>query len=165
MDPYRRATRNPSRSANVSAIDFSVGRGKTGVDLRFHPKDKFMALPKDQQDELSDWLSTKEGRKSKRQYFASKRNSSGSKTDGHEDKENNGKRKSDAKANNWKKKFKKALKSEQGLKTVMSVLASEEKENQALVSMLKASFASSPSKHEPLCICIINLVQPTSDFY
>ena len=146
VDPYRRTTRNPNRSANVSAIDFSVGRGKTGVDLRFHPKDKYMELPKDQQDELSDWLSTKEGKKSKREYFASRRKNSGNKTGDSDGKENYGKRKADTKANNWKKKFKRALKSERGLKTVMSVLADEEKENQALVSMLKASLTSSPVK-------------------
>ena len=41
VDPYRRSTRNATRNANVSAIDFSAGRGSTGVDLRFHPKISF----------------------------------------------------------------------------------------------------------------------------
>ena len=41
-DPYRRPTRTNTRDANVSAIDFSAGRGNTGVDLRFHPKHKFL---------------------------------------------------------------------------------------------------------------------------
>ena len=42
IDPYRRLTRINTRDANVSAIDFSAGRGNTGVDLRFHPKHKFL---------------------------------------------------------------------------------------------------------------------------
>ena len=55
VDPYRRSTRqNNDRDANISAIDFGAGRGSTGVDLRFHPKDKFVALPQDQKDELAN---------------------------------------------------------------------------------------------------------------
>ena len=42
IDPYCRSTRTNTRDANVSAIDFSAGRGNTGVDLRFHPKHKFL---------------------------------------------------------------------------------------------------------------------------
>ena len=42
IDPYRRSTRTNTRDVNVSAIDFSAGRGNTGVDLRFHPKHKFL---------------------------------------------------------------------------------------------------------------------------
>ena len=49
VDPYRRPVRNPIRNADISAI---AGRGSTGVDLRFHPKDKFLSLPQDQQQEL-----------------------------------------------------------------------------------------------------------------
>jgi len=52
VDPYRRSTRNPTRNADISEIDFSAGRGSTGFYLRFHPKDKFLALPQDQQPEL-----------------------------------------------------------------------------------------------------------------
>ena len=70
VDPYRRSTRqNNNRDANVSAIDFGAGRGSTGVDLRFHPKDKFVALPQDQKDELREWLSTNEGKQSKKEFF------------------------------------------------------------------------------------------------
>jgi len=39
VDPYGRSIRSPTRSADVSAL---AGRESTGVDLRFHPKDKFL---------------------------------------------------------------------------------------------------------------------------
>ena len=45
IDPYRRSTRTNTRDVNIYAIDFSAGRGNTGVDLRFHPKHKFLELP------------------------------------------------------------------------------------------------------------------------
>ena len=43
---------------------------------------------------------------------------------------------------NWKKKFKKALKTDKGLKTVMSILASEEKNNMAFVEALTSAIPS-----------------------
>ena len=42
---------------------------------------------------------------------------------------------------NWKKKFKKAMKYPQGLKSVICVLAEEEKINNSLVAAIKASAA------------------------
>ena len=42
IDPYRRSTRTNNRDVNVSAIDFSAGKGDTGVDLVFHPKHNFL---------------------------------------------------------------------------------------------------------------------------
>ena len=54
IDPYRRLTRTNTRDANVSAIDFSAGRENTGVDLRFHPKHKFLELPQEQKNELTN---------------------------------------------------------------------------------------------------------------
>ena len=123
MDPYRHSTRKSSGNANMSAIDFSAGRGSTDADLRFHPKDKLVTLLQDQQDELREWLMMKEGKKSKKEFFKKQE----------ENEENGGgcKRKADEKLGNgnWKKKLKKAIKSEKGLKTVMSILASEEKNN------------------------------------
>ena len=47
IDPYRGLTRTNTRDANVSAIDYSAGRWNTGVDLRFHPRHKFLELPQD----------------------------------------------------------------------------------------------------------------------
>ena len=44
VDPHRRPIRNPTRNADISAL---AGRGSTGIDLRFHPKDKFLSLPQD----------------------------------------------------------------------------------------------------------------------
>jgi len=40
---------------------------------------------------------------------------------------------------NWKKKFKKALRTEKGLKTIMSILASEEKSNKEFVAALTSA--------------------------
>ena len=44
IDPYRRSTSTNTCNANVYAIDFSAGRGNTGVDLRFHPNHKFFVI-------------------------------------------------------------------------------------------------------------------------
>ena len=55
VDPYHRSTcQNNDQDANISAIDFGAGRRSTGVDLRFHPKNKFVALPQNQKDELRE---------------------------------------------------------------------------------------------------------------
>ena len=132
VDPYRRPIRNPTRSADVSAL---AGRGSTGVDLRFHPKDKFLSLPHDQQQELREWLRTKDGQKSKKEFFMKSSNDKN---------EESKKRNADTKqGGNWKKKFKKALKSDKGLKTVMSILSSEEKSNMAFVQALTSSTSNS----------------------
>ena len=62
VDPYQRSQRGTStKGATVSAIDFSGGRGSTGVDLRWHHKKEFMSLPAEQRDELSTWIKTNEG--------------------------------------------------------------------------------------------------------
>ena len=74
VDPYRRSTRqNHNRDANVSAVDFAASRGSTGVNLRFHPKDEFIALQQDQKDELREWLSTNEGKQTKKEFFQDKK--------------------------------------------------------------------------------------------
>ena len=93
IDLYRRPTRTNTRDANVSAIDFSAGRGNTGVDLLFHPKHKFLELPQDQKDELTNWLSTNDGKKAKESFFSSKKNTNSGTTG---DRKN--KRKSDGNA-------------------------------------------------------------------
>ena len=56
VDPFCCATRTNARNANILAIDFSAGRGTTGVDLCFYPHDKFQVLPQEQQDELKEWI-------------------------------------------------------------------------------------------------------------
>ena len=136
VDPYRRTTR-PGRNAQISAIDFAAGRGKSGVDLRFHPREEFLQLPDDQKDELRAFLETNEGKKSKKAYYA-KLNKKDK-----EEKENKKRKGGDNPANGtWKKKMKRALKTEQGLKAVMAILAEEETNNQALVAAFTGSAAT-----------------------
>ena len=131
VDPYRRPIRNPTRSADVSTL---AGRGSTGVDPRFHPKDKFLSLPQDQQQELREWLRTKDGEKSKKEFFMKSSNDKN---------EESKKRNADnIQGGNWKKRFKKALRSSKGLKTVMSILASDEKNNMTFVQVLTSSISN-----------------------
>ena len=132
VDPYRRSSRNSTRQANISSIDFSAGRGSSGVDLRWHTRKEFLKLSKAQKDELSDWLKTDEGKKHKQERLKA----NGAKKD-----EPN-KRKNEEKAGNWKKKFKKAIKTDKGLKSIMSIMATEEQSNRALVTALAAASAT-----------------------
>jgi hypothetical protein len=133
VDPYKRSQRMPGnpKEANVSGIDFNAGRGETGVDLRWHPKSEFMKLSQEQRNELSSWQKTDEGRKTitaSRKAHLKKRNSP---TTPSPNKPNmNGK--------TWKSKFKKALRTDKGLKTVMSLMAEEEKTNTAFVAALQS---------------------------
>ena len=65
MDPYHRFQRasQGKAGANISSIDFSAGRGKTGVDLRWHHPQEFKALPSNQKDELVTWQKSQDGQK------------------------------------------------------------------------------------------------------
>jgi hypothetical protein len=137
VDPYYRSIRNNSRQANVSSIDFRAGRGSSGVDLRWHTRKEFLKLSKEQKDELSDWLKTDEGKKHKKERFQSDGNT----------KDGSHKRKADDKSSggNWKKKFRKAIKTDKGLKSIMSIMASEEQNNQALMSALAAATTLLPT--------------------
>ena len=129
VDPYKRGSRNTNRGASISALDFSAGRGSTGVDLRFHPKKEYEALSGDKRAELIEWLGTADGKKHKREYFRDlKKNKKSSSSN---------KQKSGDNGGNWKKKMRQALKTDKGLKSVMSIMAAEEKSNQALVSALQ----------------------------
>ena len=129
VDSYRRSTRqNNDQDANISTIDFGAGRGSTGVDLRFYPKDKFVALPQDQKDELREQLSTNEGKQSKKEFFQDKNSNK---------RDDDNKRKRDNNAGgNWKKKLKSAMKTEKGLKAVFAILGEEESSNQSFASAL-----------------------------
>ena len=63
VDPYRRSQRQPGKpTAQISAIDFSSGRGDSGVDLRWHTPQEFKALNQDQKDELVSWQKTPDGK-------------------------------------------------------------------------------------------------------
>ena len=140
VDPYRRSQRTPTntgRTATISAIDFSAGRGNSGVDLRWHPKKEFKTLSDDQKEELLTWMKSNEGKKvmkDSRKAFSKKR-----KAEQGGDKQNN----SPSNGTNWKKKMKKALKSSNGIATVMAVLAEEERKNTALQSALRAATPTS----------------------
>jgi hypothetical protein len=144
VDPYRKSQRSGgsgnSRGAQVSAIDFSAGRGTTGVDLRWHPRREFKNLSDEQRDELTKWMKTNDGKKSlkkSRDTFEKKRKSGGSNYD---DKKSSNP-KSDG---NWKKKFKKALGTPKGLAHVMSVMAEEEASNKALIAAIQSIQPSLP---------------------
>ena len=135
VDPYKRSTRSSQnssgRQAHISAIDFSGGRGDTGVDLRWHTPKEYAKLSSDAKDELNAWLRTGEGKRHRAE--AKKKDSSGG-----------GKRKSDdSKGGNgnkgWKKKLRSKMQTEKGLASVMSVLQEQESTNQAFVAALAAS--------------------------
>ena len=69
VDPFVPNNRNNrgrnGRNANVSQM-LVGGRGKSGVDLRWHSKPQFRELKEDQKDELMKWLKdTPSGRKCK----------------------------------------------------------------------------------------------------
>ena len=44
VDPYRRTSRGSGRNVYVSSIDFKAGRGSSGVDLRWHPREDYLKL-------------------------------------------------------------------------------------------------------------------------
>ena len=69
VDPYRRKNRGIGRNADVSSIDFKTGRRSSGVDLRWHPKEEFVKLSPEQNDELRNWMKTAEGMKQKKLNF------------------------------------------------------------------------------------------------
>ena len=129
VDPYRRTSRGSSRNAAVSSIDFKAGRGSSGVDLRWHPKDEYFKLSREQKNELASWLNSPEGIKEKRKNF---------RTDNRK-RDQPQKRKANSGGKDQKSKFLKAIKTDSGLKSIMSIMATEEQTNQALVSALVAS--------------------------
>ena len=47
VDPYRRSRRSSDHNDVLSSIDFNTGRGSSGIDLRWHPKDYFVKLSKE----------------------------------------------------------------------------------------------------------------------
>ena len=52
IDPYYRSICSAGSDANVSSIGFKDGRGSSGVDLLWHPKEDFIKLYKEKRDEL-----------------------------------------------------------------------------------------------------------------
>ena len=100
VDPFvKTAANKPKVSFEVSSTSATkFGRGKsTGVDLRWHKPEEFSKLSSDAKKELRAWQNTSEGKsavkESRDAYFATKGTNS------------NGKRNSEEKGNNAKKKL------------------------------------------------------------
>ena len=142
VDPYRRASNqqnpNKGRQANVSAVTFA-GRGKTGVDLRWHTRKDFRELTSEQRDELIAWQKTKEGKKSIKEQRSETKDNKRKQPGG-----------ADSSDKTWKKKLKKAIKTQKGLSHVMSLLAEEESANVALISNVKAQLPSAHATVPPI---------------
>ena len=142
VDPYRKSQRSGAgngRGAQIAANDFGAGRGSTGVDLRWHPKREFKNLSDEQKDELVKWMRTGEGKKhlqKSKDKSTNKRNREGGGNGG-----GNNSNKSDG---NWKKKFKRAIKTPKGLAHIMSVMAAEEQNNTALIAAFQSIQAALP---------------------
>ena len=97
----------------------------------------------DQKDELTAWQSTPDGKKAvKRQRAEAKKggNPPGKRKRGE---------KEDRNQSSWKRKFKKALGTTEGLAHVMSTLAEAETENAALVAALRPNLPPPPSTSQP----------------
>ena len=139
VDLDQRSQREPGpRGANISTvelIDFKAGCGSTGVDLRWYPNNDFRKLSDDQKDEVMIWFKTYERKRAKKTSYNK------SKSNGYNRNKNN--KHGGGVNGNWKKKFKKAVNSSQGLKSVISVLAEEEKVNSSPVAVIKASIVLS----------------------
>ena len=64
VDPYRHYQRgNDTKTDTFSVIDFSAGRGSSGVYLRWHPRRYFKNILNDQKNELLEWMKTNDGKK------------------------------------------------------------------------------------------------------
>ena len=151
VDPYRRLQKTPQGQqrggANISSIDFNAGRGSSGVDLRWHHPTEFKALPNDQKEELMKWQKSQDGRKilnkSKEAAIKKCKAELQSAGGGGANKPKGG----DKTVSNgaWKKKLKQAVKTQNGFKTIMSVLADEESRNKEVIAALKASVTEPPA--------------------
>jgi hypothetical protein len=149
VDPFRRSQRPPGKPATVSAIDFSSGRGDSGVDLRWHTPSEFQSLTQDQKTELVCWQKSAEGKsslkKSKEAHLNSKRKGEKpSKGDNTSQEESNAT--VNKKRKQWLKSF---VKKPTGLKHVMSVLAKEESGNAAFVASINALQAPTSTQPSP----------------
>ena len=135
VDPYRISTKlNPIKpnTVKVSAVTF-YGRGKTGVELRWHTKQEFCDISSDQNDELTSWQGCNEGKAStkKQRTINSKKQKS--------DPDN-------ADKGNWKNKFKKATKAQSGISHGMSIMLKEEINNSSPIAALQPPLTPVPSK-------------------
>ena len=112
------------------------------MDLRWHHPKEFKALSNDQKDELCTWQKSQEGKR----ILDQSRAASAKKQKQEEFKSVRFKK--DTKAGTtgaWKKKLKHAIKTQDGFKTIMSVIAAEEKSNQAIIQAIMPSAAVTAS--------------------
>ena len=107
------------------------------MDLRWHHPKEFKALLSDKKDELTAWQKTQEGKKvleksreaaDKKRKQEAEAKESGTKSSG---------------GGSWKKRLKKAVKTQNGIKTIMSVLAAEETRNKEVLNALTTAKAAS----------------------
>jgi hypothetical protein len=85
----KKANSNGNRQGVVASVTIQSGKGKSGVNLRWHPTKEYKALNDDQKDELKSWRNSKEGKDaiaaSKKQYQDKKRKTGGNRTGGDND--------------------------------------------------------------------------------
>ena len=63
VDPFVKGRhKGGGRTATVSSVDYSAGRGGTGVDLRWHTPQEYRALSKEEKDELHQWTQSDAGK-------------------------------------------------------------------------------------------------------
>lgn len=138
VDPYNRSTK-PSKDRNPKVSGTSLGgRGNSGVDLRWHTRQEFRDLSSDQKDELTEWQSSNAGRtaiKKQRVDDNKKRKGKGD----HNDRD----------GGNWKKKFKKAIKTKSGLAHVMATMVQEENEHASIVAAIQPALPPPPATIPP----------------
>jgi hypothetical protein len=94
VDPFVKGKhKGGGRTATISSVDYSAGRGGTGVDLRWHTPQEYRALSKEKKDELYQWTQSDVGKealnKSREVYLSGKKK----KGKGKDDKETPKKRK------------------------------------------------------------------------
>ena len=107
--------------------------------MRWHPRAEFRALSNEQKDELTAWQRSAEGKKSlKKQRPDGDTGRKGSKRKAGDDDLGTTDR-------SWKKKFRKALKTQSGLAHVMSELADAESATAPLVAALQPTLPPAPS--------------------
>ena len=100
-----------------------------------HPKE-FRALPGDQKDELVAWQKTQEGKK----VLHKSKETASLKRKLEDSKDGDKKKPRDHTSHTaWKKKLKKAVKTQHGLAHIMSVLAAEDKRNRSVLSTLSSA--------------------------
>jgi hypothetical protein len=81
----RRST-GGGKQAVIAGVTIQSGKGRSGVDLRWHPMKEYKSLNDDQKEELKTWRNSNEGKasiaSSKKKYLEKKRKQGHNSTDG-----------------------------------------------------------------------------------